>query len=577
MNWTSFLSSPWPYLVTAVLAVVTGWYVWKQPLRPGTRYFRWLVLVWFVWSLVAALHNLTSLHQVRYVLWVTQAVCPLLGPPLVLMSVLEYTGNGKWLKHRSLNLLFLPALLIILISFFPSAVSLSEVHTGVQVFRGSGLVRWGFYAYYVVLTLVTLAVLFACLLRAPAFWAPIWLLILGRVIPMVGYLLPNPQQLSVPPVQSGLLFLGVTMVLYFIALYSFQILQVSPVARDTVIAHMPYALLVLDAEDRLVDFNTAVKTLPQAPEKLFLRQPVAQQLPGWWERLTPLSGLEPVSKDVFVLDGVREHIFRVTSLPLKQASGWRIGQAFLLEDVTQARRAEQQQAQAQRVVATVQERERLARELHDELAQELALINIQAQLADDLLAQGRVEQAREQVQLLARQTRQAQLDVRGEISKLLYRNAAGEDFLGALKRFIDTFQQTYGIETQFVLPNNQPEVAFEAATEVQLLRIVQESLTNVRKHAQATRVRVVFTSDSDCTQLVIEDNGIGFDAEHLPAGRQSYGLGIISERAKEFEGQASVVSTLGQGTRIVVTIPVNGNGKIRDREMRRHDESFTGG
>jgi signal transduction histidine kinase len=296
-----------------------------------------------------------------------------------------------------------------------------------------------------------------------------------------------------------------------------------------------------------------------------LRKPISQQLPVWWEQLGPLLGTDPVSRDVVFQDCEDERIFRVTSLPLKHASGLRVGQAFLLEDVTQARRAEQQQAKAHRVMATLQERERLARELHDELAQELALINVQAQLAGELLAQGQAEQAREQMQLLAKEARQAQVDVRGEISKLLYRLAAGEDFLGALKRFIDTFQQTYGIETQFVLPNDQPEVAFEPATEVQLLRIVQESLTNVRKHAQATRVRVVLTYESDCTQLVIEDNGIGFDAEHLPAGQQSYGLGIISERAKEFEGRASVDSIPGQGTRIVVTIPVNGNGKIRDR------------
>ncbi len=562
MNWTSFLSSPWPYLTTAALAVLIGWYIRGLPLRPGTRYFRWLVVIWFIWSLVAALHNLTPSLQVRYVLWVMQGTFPLLGPPLVLMIVLEYTGNGKWLKYRSLNLLFLPAFLIILLSFWPNAVSFSEVHSGIQVFRGSDLVRWGFYAYFVAVMLVTLVVLFSCLLRAPAFWAPIWLLILGRIIPIIGYPLPNPQQLSVPPVQSGLLFLGVTMVLYFIALYNFQILQVSPVARDTVIAQMPYSLLVLDIGNRLVDFNAEAQALPQVPDKLVLRQPVSQQLPYWWDRLMPLLCNEPISEDILFLDNGEEKAYRVISLPLKQASGWRVGQAFLMEDVTQARRAEQQQVQAQRVMATLREREHLARELHDELAQELALINIQAQLADNLLSQGQVEKAREQMQILAKEARQAQVDVRGEISKLLYRFAAGEDFLGALKRFIDTFQQTYGIEAQLILPKDQLEVTLEPAAEVQLLRIVQEALTNVRKHARANCVRIKLTRDADFVQLVIEDNGIGFDAESLPAGQQSYGLGIMGERAQEFQGRVVVNSTPGQGTRIIVTIPANNNGKM---------------
>ncbi len=559
MNWMNLLSSPWPYLVTTALAVLTGWYVWKQPLRPGARHFRWLVLIWFVWSLVAALHNLVPSTQVRYVLWVMQGMFPLLGPPLVLMIVLEYTGNEKWLAHRSLNLLFLPALLIVVLSFWPSAVSLSEVHSGVQVFRGSDLIRWGFYACFVAMMLATLVALFDCLLRTPAFWAPLWLLILGRLIPMIGYALPDPQQLSVPPVQSGLLFLDFTIVLYFIALYSFQILRISPVARDTVISHMPYSLLVLDAQNRLVDFNAAAQALQGADGRLTLRQPIIQQLPGWWDRLAPLMSSEMVSQDIVVSEDLDPQTFRVISLPLLQAGGWRVGQAFLLEDVTQARRAEQQQAQAQRVMATLQERERLARELHDELAQELALINVQAQLAGDLLEAGQAEQARAQLQLLAKEARQVQVDVREEISQLLHGIAPDEDFLRALTRFIHTFEQTYGIDAQVIVPQpGQPTPTFEPAAEVQLLRIVQEALTNIRKHAKATQVRVALTCEPDCAQLVIKDNGAGFELKNRPTARQSYGLGIMAERAKEFNGQMVVESAPGAGTRVIVRVPVNG-------------------
>jgi signal transduction histidine kinase len=562
LNWLYFLSSPWPYITTALLAVFIGWYVWKQPLRPGTRFFRWLVVIWFVWSIVAALYNLTSSLEIRYVLWVSQGVFPLLGPPLVLMIVLEYTGNEKWLAYRSLYLLFLPAFLIIVISFWPSAVSSSDVHAGFQVFNGSELVRWGFYAYFVAVMLVTLVVLFACLLRAPAFWAPIWLLILGRVIPMLGYPLPDPERLSVPPVQTGLLFLGFTMVLYFIALYSYQILQVSPVARDAVIGHMPYSLLVLDAGNRLVDFNPATGSLPQVPDKLYLRKPVSQQLPGWWKELEKLLGDDPTSNDIISPDPDSEKIYRVTSVPLKQTSGWRMGQAFLLEDVTDARRAEQLQTQTQRAMATLQERERLARELHDELAQELALINLQAQFAKDLLVMGQLEKAQEQLQILASEALRAQVDVRDEISKLLYRIEDEEGFLGSIKRLVNNFQKTYGINVQFTPPERQMDIALKPAIEVQLLRIIQEALTNIRKHAQASNVKVIMKKDSESTQLLIEDNGIGFDIENNPVKQNSYGLGIISERVKEFQGSVKLDTAPGKGTRIIVEIPFDKNLKM---------------
>jgi len=556
LNWLDFLSSPWPYITTACIAVLFGVYVWKQPLRPGTRFFRWLVVIWFVWSIVAAIYNLTPSNETRYILWVSQGVFPLLGPPLVLMIVLEYTGNGKWLAYRSLNLLFLPAILIIIVSFWPDSVSTSEEFAGIQVFRGSALIRWGFYAYFVAVMMVTLVVLFAQLLRAPAFWAPIWLLILGRLIPMLGYPISNLQQLTVPPVQTGLLYLGVTMVLYFVALYSYQILQVSPVARDSVIAHMPYSMLVLDAGNRLVDFNPAVISLPHIPARLNLRKPVSQQIPEWWKKLENLLVDHPTSEDIFFQDEGDEQIFRVTSVPLKQASGWKMGQAFLLEDVTQVRIAEQLRTQSQRTMATLQERERLARELHDELAQELAVINLQAQLARDMLSLGKIEQAQNQLEILANQALRAQVDVREEISKLLHRFAEGENIISNIKELVHNFQKKNDIKVLFTFPEGMKDGVFEPATEVQLLRIIQEALTNVRKHAQASDVRIELTRLSKGYQLLIEDNGIGFDIELQSTSKQSYGLGIISDRAREFQGSVNVDSVPGKGTRIVVLIPL---------------------
>ena len=557
----NFLSSPWPYITTAIIAVLIGWYVWKQPLRPGTRYFRWLVVIWFIWSIVAALYNLVPSTEIRYVLFVAQGTFPLLGPPLVLMIVLEYTGNDKWLAYRSLYLLFIPAILIVVISFWPDSVSTLDIHAGFEVYKGSALVRWGFYAYFVAVMLVTLGVLFACLLRAPAFWAPIWLLILGRVIPLVGYPLPNPEQLSVPPVQTGLLFLGFTMILYFIALYSFQILQVSPVARDTVITHMPYSLLVLDAGNRLVDFNPVAESLPQSSGKLSLRRPIAQQLPEWWNKLEMLIENETTTNDIVIDDSEGERVYRVTSVPLKQASGWRLGQAFLLEDVTQIRQAEKLKTQTQRSMAMLQERERLARELHDELAQELALIGLQAQITKELLAQNQFEKAKDQLQVLTNEAFQVQVDVRDEISKLLQRIGDDEDFPSALKRTLITFQQTYGIDMRIILPDERMNLIFSPETEVQLLRISQEALTNIRKHAKATEVHVNLSHNNNHSQLLIEDNGIGFDLESLSNKQNSYGLGNISERAKEFNGSVTVESSPGKGTKIIVSIPDEGGMK----------------
>ncbi len=340
------LNQPWPYLVIAAFAVLIGWYVWTQPHRPGTRYFGWLVAVWFVWALAAGLQTVSRFPELQYASWVLQTLCAVTAAPLQLMVTLEYTGNEKWLARRSLPVLFLPTILITLLAITRSgSIASIEIHSGIPVIIGAGWIRWGFYSYIFILILISLGVLLACLLRAPAFRAPILLIIMGQIVPLISYAVVDPQWITVSPIQIAILLGGFSMLAYFVALYSYRLLQAIPVARDTVIAHMPYSLIVLDAENRLVDFNPAARTLPELSDKLSLQQPASWALGSWWERIAPLIGSEPVVEDIVFRTDSQALIFRALSLPLFQASGWRMGQVFVLEDVTQARQALRLQTQ----------------------------------------------------------------------------------------------------------------------------------------------------------------------------------------------------------------------------------------
>ena len=88
-----------------------------------------------------------------------------------------------------------------------------------------------------------------------------------------------------------------------------------------------------------------------------------------------------------------------------------------------------------------------------------------------------------------------------------------------------------------------------------MLRIVQEAFTNIRKHARAMHVRVALTREPGCLKLTIEDDGIGFDPQNLPSPRQTFGLGIMSNRAEEVNGRVEVKSAPGKGTKVTVVVP----------------------
>ncbi len=549
-----FLTSPWPYLVTAVFAALTGWYVWHQPRRPGTRYFGWLVSVWLVWTLAAMAYIIVPSIPARFALWGLQSVCMLLEVPLQLMIVLEYTGHEKWLTRRSPYLLFLPALILaVMMVFWPSAMGSVENNSGFLVLVGRDPARLIVFSFMIVVVFVTLAVLFACLLRAPAFRVPVALLMMARLVPTLGYGALDTERVPVPPIQITVLFVAFTMLLYFVALYSFRLLQVSPVARDTVIAHMPNALIVLDAENRLVDFNDGARNLPGMPARLSLRQAAEQELSGWWELLIPLIGPDPISRDVTAPAGSGGRIFHVASLPLNQASGRQIGQAFLLEDVTQARQAQQQQEQAQRALAMLREREQLARELHDSTGQVLGYAGFQLEAIARLVEGGQTDGAILRVKRLAGVMRDAHADVREYILGLQAAPAPQQPFFEALRRYLDGFTSNYGIPIMLDVDERLGEEPFSPDARMQVFRILQEALSNARRHGRASCVKVTFAGENSLMRMAVQDDGVGFDpAQSMDEGH--FGLRFMQERAEVLGGSVKIESAPGMGTRVVLMV-----------------------
>lgn len=551
------LNSPWPYLTTATFVALLGFYAWRQPRRPGVHHFIRMVGVWLLWALLTALTTVVKSSELRHVLWALQSFCALLQMPLLLMVVLEYTGRDKWLGRRSLLLLSIPAFVFVLVALTAPHTAVSKVNQfGIEVIVPNNLIQWTSFAYVSILMLIILGMLISSLLRAPAFRIPILLLMLGQIVPTLGFVALDPLRMPVQPIQITILLSTITLLAFFLALYKYELLRVVPVARDIVIQNMPYALLVLDAENHLVDFNAAANALPDLPGPLVLRQAASRTLGGWWERLAPLIGKDPISQDVIVQTNLGKRIFRVRSLRLEQASGWRLGQVLVLDDVTQLRLAQQQQAHAQRALDTLHERERLSRDLHDTLGQVFAFINAQGQAIHCLLARGEISAADVQLARLVEVAREADVDIRESILGLRA-TLSDQGLFPSLAHYLARYEQNYGIHTKLTGIEVLSAGALEPLVEVQLLRVLQEALTNVRKHARAHHAEVVFAMQDDCLQVKVQDDGRGFD---LHAGSKELddhvGLRVMRERAEEVGGTLDVDSEAGKGTHVVIKLPI---------------------
>jgi signal transduction histidine kinase len=181
---------------------------------------------------------------------------------------------------------------------------------------------------------------------------------------------------------------------------------------------------------------------------------------------------------------------------------------------------------------------------------------MQVQAARALLKQ-HPEQADAYLEQAATVAQDSHADVREYILGARTGLSAHVDFVTALREYVRQFNTIHGIEAELIAPPEMDEWTLTRTTEVQLLRVIQEALTNVRKHARARSVLVTLRVDSACIQALVADNGVGFDPSRLDGKeRRTFGLDIMRERAEDVGGTLQIESAPGDGTRVVISVPL---------------------
>jgi two-component system nitrate/nitrite sensor histidine kinase NarX len=209
----------------------------------------------------------------------------------------------------------------------------------------------------------------------------------------------------------------------------------------------------------------------------------------------------------------------------------------------------QRLAAREKEMAISEERNLLAQELHDSIAQSLAFLNLQAQMLEDSIAHGRTDSAREELSRIREGIQESYDDVR-ELLVHFRTRADAEDIEPALRTTLRKFQLQTGLETGIELQGHG--VALPNDVQIQVLHIIQEALSNVRKHAGARRVELQ-VQQAPQWRFTVRDDGHGFDAGH-EAGEDHVGLRIMAERAERIGARLDVHSTPGNGTTVVLSL-----------------------
>jgi signal transduction histidine kinase len=206
-------------------------------------------------------------------------------------------------------------------------------------------------------------------------------------------------------------------------------------------------------------------------------------------------------------------------------------------------------------IAVLQERQRVAREVHDGLAQTLGYLNVQMGIVDRLLANSELKKAQVELESMTRVTREAYQDISRSIMDL--RTPLSQTGLRrTLREYLEQFGQRTGMTCHFE-GNRGAAAVLSPDAEVQIIRIVQEALANVKRHAPGAEVWLEVEANDREVRVEIRDDGPGFDPASV-ARNGRFGLQTMKERAESVGGNVVIESRPGAGTRVEVTIPVDG-------------------
>jgi signal transduction histidine kinase len=213
-----------------------------------------------------------------------------------------------------------------------------------------------------------------------------------------------------------------------------------------------------------------------------------------------------------------------------------------------------------RELAIRAERERIAREMHDGLAQVLGYVNTKSQAVEELLAVGRVDAARAQLGQLAAAARSVYVDVREAILGLTSPIPPGGGLVGALEEYARRFSEASKLAVAVEASEAARGVRLPPEAQAQVFRVVQEALTNVRKHASAGRATITLDGGPGSLVVAVDDDGRGFDPDASASGDwPTFGLRAMRERAATLGATLEVAERPAGGTRLVLAVPLGSN------------------
>jgi len=368
------------------------------------------------------------------------------------------------------------------------------------------------------------------------------------------YVLGIGPHIDTTPIAWGISSLFITW-----ALFRNKLFDLVPIARNRVMESITDGIVVLDLKNRIVDMNPSARYIFDCEAAQTIGRSAADFFAEW-----------PALQELVREDGEcvgfkyklnkKYRYYETSSLPIKNEKENLLGKLLSIRDVTEKKIIEDKLLQQQQEIAVKEERERMARDLHDNFGQILGFVNVQTQAIREYLKHDQLQTAVRCLERLTEVAQEAHNTVRETImtmrGEMTIKKNITSDFFIELDRQLRVFEQGYGITVEIDHTGVDDFGLNDSRTTVQVLNIIKESLNNIIKHSRASAVKIMFEENYDGLNISIIDNGYGFDRENIGSNRVSkYGLLFMKERVAEIGGCLNLHSEIGKGTVVKIQIP----------------------
>lgn len=591
-----------PLIVSAVVAIALAIIAWQRRSTPGAMPLSIMMSAATLWLLAYTL-ELGSVNLTAKVFWSnTTFVGIVIVPASWLAFALQYTGRGRWLTHRHMALLTIVPIITVLLAWtngahglFRNSIALNTSHSPSTLTINYGLAFWLHATYSYLLLLLGTLLLLQAYIRSPRLYrGQTGTMLIGAVVPWIANALHIFGLNPIPDLDLTPFAFTLTGVAMAWGLFRFRLLDIVPVARNAIVEGMSDGVIVLDAQNRIVDFNPAAERIFDRAASEIIGEPGLQilthpsgrplysQSTGLARILAeqPLNATE-IQTELVHSQGNAQRYFDVRTSPLTHHNGAMAGRLVVLRDITELKQAEEAMALArdQALEASRLKTELLANVSHD-LRTPLNAILGYADLLQNEAYGPLLNKQRQKTERIVANTKhlsslvndlldQAQLEA-GKL-KLKRTSFSPANLAQYILSIMSAEAQAKGLTLTVEIADNLPDTL--PGDRQRIRQVLLNLVSNAIKFTKQGAVQVLmYRSNETHWILQISDTGCGippeaqnyiFDPFRQVDGsptREHDGVGLGLSLTKQLitlmNGEIALKSQVGQGSTFAVTLPL---------------------